>query len=183
MSAVERVNPVPVMIRLRWSEVMLAAHVGTMRRVFALQHDKAAAYGARDEGAWDNDINGAAAEMACAKWVNTYWNGTIGITSGHDVGGLIGVRSCTPGRRLILHPRDQNEAPFVLAWVRVPPLVELCGWMLASEGKQQEFWCDPSGTGRPAYFVPAGKLHSMATLREWADDNLRGLWEDIECAS
>ena len=64
-------------ISLTWPEIMLGVDAGVMRRVYALKSNKRGVYGASDESAWDNDINGAIAELACAKWANVFWSGTV----------------------------------------------------------------------------------------------------------
>jgi hypothetical protein len=177
MSAVEQgVNPAPVAIRLTAGQMCMASHISCLRRVSNIYQQRPHRYGQTSHN-WTGDVHGLCAEVATSSYLNLHWAGTLGDMKARDVGGLIEVRSCDPGRRLILHPEDADEAPFVLAWIDLPT-IKLCGWLLGSEAKQQEFWDDP-GTGRPAYFVPAGKLHSMTMLREWVDDNVRGLWEEI----
>jgi len=38
------------------------------------------------------------------------------------------------------------------------------GWILGAEGKRKEYWSDPTGKDRPAFFVPQSALHSPNEL-------------------
>lgn len=42
----------------------------------------------------------------------------------------------------------------------------IVGWICARAGKREEFWCDPTGCGRHAYFVPQSLLHDLDELRD-----------------
>jgi hypothetical protein len=39
------------------------------------------------------------------------------------------------------------------------------GWIYGAEGKQDMWWDDPTGKGRPAFFVP------QHALNEWKNDD------------
>jgi len=162
-----------VTIKLGYGQLSMASHVAVMRRASNMLKQIAPKHGATNgEGSWEIDINGCCAELAVARYLNLFWCGALNNFRARDVGGLVDVRSRSKHHyQLILHPDDPDDVPFVLVWAH-PPDFELTGWLLAREGKQQEFWSDPAG-GRPAFFVPKERLHPMAALREWVDDRVR----------
>jgi hypothetical protein len=159
----------PVVIRLTFGEMSMAAAIASLRYTSNIIKQRPHQHG---QTGYRWPVDSLCAEIALARHLNRYWNGDVNNTKERDVGGMIDVRSCEPGKRLILHPDDPDDVPFVLAWISVLPDVELVGWLLGRDGKQPEFWDDP-GTGRPAYFIPKGRLHDMAMLHDWADDRVR----------
>ena len=113
--------------------------------------------------------HGAIGEKAVAVACGLEWDGAIGDLSARDVGALQ-VRTTTHRQgRLILHPADQDGEAFILAVLGGATagyyLVELAGWIMARDGKVGENWCDPTGRGRPAFFVPRAALLPMSTVR------------------
>jgi len=170
-----------IAIKLTEGQISMASHIGVMRRISNLRRSTPPKHGAGNgEGSWEIDINGCCAELAVACYLNLFWCGSLNDYAARDVGGLVDVRSTMkPDRRLPLHPDDLDSVPFVLAWPR-PPLFsvyDLVGWTLARDGKRQEFWCDPTNNGRPAFFVPKNVLHPMPALREWTE-RMRSLTEE-----
>lgn len=64
--------------------------------------------------------------------------------------------------RLILHRDDADDARFALVTGQLGEY-SIRGWILGSEGKDDEWWGDPQG-GRPAYFVPQSALGEVKSL-------------------
>jgi hypothetical protein len=138
----------------------------TVQRIVAnLKDGREGRYGAvNGEGSFEYHWTGCLGEMAVAKHFNLFWAGALGNFDAADVGGIIQVRA--RGRsdgQLILHPKDNDAAPFVLALAPHPPLILLCGWVYARDGKKPNFWKDPAG-GRPAFFVPKDVLRPLEEL-------------------
>ena len=146
-------------IRLNWSEMLLGGLAGLIRRVNSLAKNLPEPYGWDDKrDPWSSDIRSACAEMAVAKHMNRYWVPADSAFSDldADVGGNIHVRSTRIRRgSLILHDRDK-PGWYVLVIDRMPEF-DIAGWIHTDDGIREEFYRDP-GTGRPAYFVPQGKL-------------------------
>jgi len=149
-------------ILLQWSEIMLGVNAGVMRRIYALKANKQGVYGASNESAWDNDINGAVAELACAKWANTFWNGTVGITTASDVGPWQVRSKVVDGHRLVVRPTDDEGAVFISALVLIPRVI-LCGWLLGREAKQDR-WLYTYPPKPPMYFIEDKHLNDMSSL-------------------
>ncbi len=113
------------------------------------------------------DVIGALCEYAVAKGLNLFWSGVRVnpfILPG-DVG-VLQVRGATdPAYRLIVHDCDRDDAVFVLViGDDRRSSFDIIGWIVASDAKRVEWYSDPSGKQRPAYFVPRTALHPIDTL-------------------
>jgi hypothetical protein len=155
-----------IVVTLTWPEICVAAQVATMRRVQNMKLGSARRYGDDDfDGVWQTDAISCLAEMAVAKHFDHFWCGAIGDYSAADAGPVFQVRSTEwASGRLILHPEDHDDAPYVLARVRQNK-VTLVGWVYGYEGKQQEYWSAPQAhPNRLAFFVPNDVLHDMVEI-------------------
>lgn len=149
-------------VRLTWPEIILAASIGTMRRINAVRKSREEPFGERPKASWNDDINGALAEMALAKHQNIFWSGTVGRVDLPDVGPLQ-VRSKTePDHRLVVTARDKDEDIFVSILVDLP-MCRLCGWMRGRDAKRAE-WIVPDPNKPIRHFVPNRLLEPMDTL-------------------
>lgn len=155
-----------MIVTLTWAEMQLAYLVAGQRRIMNMKKGLSGRYGAPEgEGSEELDLIAARGEMAVAKALNLFWTGTVGDYGAVDVGGMVEVRTRTKKwHALILHPGDNDNLPFVLADASSPPQIRLAGWIMARDGKRKEFWGDPSGKNRPAYFVDQEHLRPMEEL-------------------
>ncbi|MBT3677537.1 MAG: hypothetical protein HOG43_01970 [Flavobacteriales bacterium] len=121
---------------------------------------------------FDTDVKAAGAEMAVAKGLGKYWDGSVGrYKKEADIGKDIEVRMTsmrTP--KLIIRPNDSShpERKYVLVndmcQVGQKFRYELMGWMQCSHAMQEKFLTD-NGNGRPpAWFVPVGELRPMEDI-------------------
>ena len=149
-----------VAVHLEWPEVYRAAEVGIMRQVSACQKKRADCYGLNPADGWSAHIEGACGELAVAKYFDRFWSGTIGQVDQSDVGEYEVRTSDRQNARLILHPNDKDGARFFLVTGHAPDF-ELVGWIYARDGKRPEFWTDPTGKNRPAFFIPQSALHPI----------------------
>lgn len=109
-----------------------------------------------------SDLWGSIGELVIAKATGTYWHGDQGIPDrgAPDVGPWHVRTTWRTNGRLILHPEDRDDEPYVLVAPRNLPTLTIPGWCYGHEGKHPDHWTDP-GTGRPAYFVPATTLKPL----------------------
>lgn len=157
--------PEGIPVSLTLAEMLVASEVGKMRRCSALKHGRVETNNAPVDGGWDRHIEGAAAEMAVAKFAGIYWSGDVGdLWSKDDVGPYQVRASHHIDGRLILHEKDKDDRAFILA-TGVAPNFILRGWIMGRDGKKPEFWTDPTKGGRAAYFIPQSELHPMETLK------------------
>lgn len=150
-----------MIVTLTWSEVLIAAQAGSMRRVYALRNSVGAAHNGGPADPWDADIEGAAAELAVCKALGVFWSGLEVAGSDKRVGipdaGGVQVRSTRRlSGSLILHDGDADDDAFVLVVGRVPRL-DIKGWIYGRDGKRADFWRSES-VRCPAYFVPQSAL-------------------------
>ena len=105
-----------------------------------------------------NDVCGAAAELAVARWLGIPWSKSVGTFHREaDVGEDIDVRHTERhDGRLVLRRQDHPYRQFVLV-TGTPPNMVLQGHCRAEEVMVPEFWCDPNGFGG-AWFVPLSRL-------------------------
>jgi hypothetical protein len=158
----------PIEVRLAWSEVLFAAQAAAMRRVSGMKRNRAQLHGGGPscDALWQIDAIACLGEMALAKHLDRFWSAAIDDVLSADVGTFYQVRATEWGNgRLMLHPKDHDHMPYVLARVR-ENVVTLVGWVYGHEGKQQDYWTNPQ-VNRPerfAFFVPNETLHDMHDL-------------------
>lgn len=143
-------------VSLTKDELMQAVIVAAQRNVDNLFNNRKDAHGASRDNGWNLHIEGAAGEMAVAKYLNRYWYGNIGNLKANDVGSHEVRTTPKHENRLIVHKSDPDDRYFILV-TGLSPEFKIRGFMLGSDAKQEKYWSDPAG-GRPAYFVPAGDL-------------------------
>jgi hypothetical protein len=109
------------------------------------------------------DIRGAHCEFAASIMLNLYWRPSIGELKNRDVGGLVEVRSTVLGNgRLIVKPKDDDDAPFALILADMDTLrFRFGGWMFARDAKA---WPLNSDHGDPAHYVEQAKLWPRSDL-------------------
>ena len=152
-----------VAVRLSLAEIALAAGVGVRRQTSAIYHGRMPRYGDAGYTDWQSHVEGALAEFAVAKHLGRFWSGAHDNLRAADVGPYQ-VRSSTYLQAdLPLHPPDADHEVFILVVGR-NGAYDLRGWIVARDGKRLEWWGDPAGKNRHAYFVPADALHAMADL-------------------
>lgn len=143
-------------VELTLAETLLAAYAGAMRQVENLKKDRTPYHGAGDKQDWQLHLEGCLGEMALAKHLNVFWSGKGGFRA-PDVGELEVRTTRHENGRLILHPADSDDATFYLL-TGVNGTYDVRGHILGRDGKREEFWADPTGQGRGAFFVPQSHL-------------------------
>jgi hypothetical protein len=113
--------------------------------------------------AWAINIYGTMGEACVAKWGGLWWSGSLGDYQADDVQKLQ-VRTVDHSKkRLILHDDDKDDRPYVLVYAD-PPDFYIKGWIMGADGKDKQYWSDPQGTNRHAYFLPDDVLHNINEL-------------------
>ena len=139
------------------------AMVGVLRRVNGLHLARTDRHHGGPSEPWDADITGAAGEYVIAQYRRLDWALDFPANlSEHtaDVGDGIGVRSTHHANgHLILYPDDNDSHLFYCVTV-VGLSWRIAGWMLASEGKRDDFWRERGpGVRSPSWWVPQRYLH------------------------
>lgn len=151
-------------VTLTQEEIDRADAIGRARHNENLAVGRQDAYGAKKKGGLQLHFRGARGEYAVAKMLGISWTGNLSDLQAADVGPFQVRTTKHSAGRLILHPKDDDEDVFFLVIDRSPEF-KVMGWIEAASGKQEQFWSDPTGNDRHAYFVPQGALNPLAALR------------------
>jgi len=165
--------PMPVRVELSLQDMQVAAHIGVMRRIQGMSKGQNR-FGYSEDAPWETDIVGCQAELVVCRRYNLHWSGATPF--GRDVGDIIDVRSIrSADRRLILHPSDPDEVPFVLVLRshKYQPLFDLCGWVFAKDGKRDYPLKTLKENGEPAHYCDM--LRPMSELDPWVEANRKPL--------
>lgn len=158
-------------VMLTWAELTMAAHVGVLRRIKALQKGRKEPYGAVVD-TWGSDIEGAAGELVVARVLDRHWTGALDMGAGGDVGPVqVRTRAAKAGagdawhaaQHLPVHPEDSDDAPFVMVLGRDREY-EVVGWIYGRDAKQEQWWRAVAPGRTPSYWVPRSALHPVESL-------------------
>ena len=152
-------------ISLTPMEMTCAANTGVIRRVTSIQNKlNSGIYYSKEANLWQTDIEGACAELACAKALGIYWGAGVNTFKSADLGRKIQVRA-TAGRtnKLIIRDRDSDHDIFILV-VGSAPNYDVVGWIYGAAGKDPRWLGDANNIGKPAYFIPQQSLNPIEEL-------------------
>ncbi len=144
-------------ILLAQHEIEMAAQVGLRRQLEALQRNLPDRHGYNGRDGWTVHIEGAAGELAVAKTLGRFWNGSVNtFHNGGDVGKIQVRTRSKDDYDLIVREDDRDGDYFVLVTGCIPSF-EVRGWILGTDAKRPE-WLQTHGGREAAYFVPAAAL-------------------------
>lgn len=150
-----------VEITLSWHEAAMASEVGRLRQLASVKAGRVDQHGFIGDG-WSEHIEGACGELAVAKALNVYWDGSVDAFKRDDLPGLqIRTRS-QHAWDLIVRPNDADRSAWMLVTGRCPSYV-VRGWIYGHEAKRPD-WLRTHGGRPPAYFVPSVSLRPIAEL-------------------
>lgn len=150
------------MIELTPSEVALAAQIGSRRFIESKFSDRKEKIGASD--GWNNNIEGALAEVAFAKDMNLWFDPNLGKFGEPDVDDWH-VRSTKHEHgHLCIHPKE-NSGKFVLLVGQFNQW-EVKGWIAAEHARQEKYF-RTMRSDRPVacYWIPQNKLKIIEKIR------------------
>jgi len=140
----------------------MASEIGRLRQLAALKNHRVDQFGYNGLG-WTEHIEGACGELAVAKTLNTYWNGSVDTFKENDLPGIQVRTRSSHTYDLIVRPEDDDLAYWVLVTGRCPKYV-VRGYVTGEFAKQSR-WLHEYG-GRPAaYFVPQDQLQPISNLK------------------
>ena len=138
-------------------ECDFASHVGRTRQLEAMNKGLKHSYGYEGSG-WSNHIEGACGEMAVAKYLNRYWNGSVNtFKTGGDVGNVQVRMRRDHDHDLIIREADRDEDYFVLVTGQAPEF-RIGGYILAKDAKAMTEYFKTFDKRPKAWFIPANKL-------------------------
>jgi len=143
-------------IQLTTQELMQAGLVGVMRRVASIKAKLNKNVHAKKSN-WATDIDGAAAEMAFAKYKDTYWSGHVNSWKAADVG-VYHVRSTNYSNgHLIIRPNDPDGVIFVLV-IADAPYFRIVGTIPSDKAKLHAYRRDGTDGESDAWWIPQHHL-------------------------
>jgi hypothetical protein len=151
------------LVKLTSQEIGSGVRIGGLRHYFAIAQDKKDAYGYDGEHGWQLNIEGALGELAVAKFLNIYWDGSVNTWKANDLQG-IQVRTRSKNYYdLIVRDNDNDDAIYILA-IGKNGVYNVMGWINGIDAKKEE-WKQTYGDRPSAYFVPQSKLNDINTLK------------------
>ena len=121
-----------ITVTLTPDEIFTAANHGVYRRV-KMHEGKRENREQKERSIWDNEIEGACAELAWAKYWGQYWTGLSGLRS-QDAAGAEVKWTRYPDGGLIINENCKNHEVLVLA-KGFAPTFYFVGWITAGEGR------------------------------------------------
>lgn len=170
----------PVNVQLLPWEIWLATHAANTREAEAHRDGARPRYGAGTERSLEMHLAGCFCEVAVAKFLNLWWTGGWGDRDAIDVGNCVEVRGhmanidaqgrrWAPDASLVLHDEDRprEHLPHVSAIYlgRIEGAVGIVGWARPVDIWDKIEKTDPTGGGRPAYFVSVALLEDIRVLK------------------
>ncbi|MGD1524588.1 hypothetical protein [Vibrio harveyi] len=147
-------------VQLTMEEMTIVSVIAGLRRGESKTNGRKDNHDFNGDGAWDIEIEGAAAEMAYCKLRGKYWSGSVNSFKNADCGENVQIRHTVLEKgSLIVRDEDLDSHFYVLVTGRAP-LLKVCGWINGSDAKQEKFKRAPNGRV-PAYFVPQSALNSF----------------------
>ena len=142
------------------NEAAFCESVGHLRYTANLGRPNA--YGLKHDGR-DEEVLGAYGEYCVSLWLDRSWRAVVD-NPWSDIEGDVGrfqVRTTKNHRdpHLICHPRDSDEATFILVSRQSWDSFRIEGWTHGHVAKNDQWWSDKYSNGRPAFFVPATELY------------------------
>lgn len=150
------------LVTLTSQEVGSGVRIGGLRQYFALQQNKKDAYGYDGENGWQLNIEGALGEIAAAKFLNIYWDGSVNTWKANDLKDIQVRTRSKDYYDLIVRDNDSNDSIYILV-IGKNGVYNVIGWINGKDAKKQE-WKKTHGDRPAAYFVPQNKLNDMETL-------------------
>lgn len=142
-------------VTLEHYECGMAAQVGIARQLAAIRDGKRNAHGMTGLG-WDEHVEGAAGELAAAKALGIYWDGSVDTYKRPDVGPYQVRTRPRHDFDLIVRNGDADDEYFLLVTGQMPHY-RVHGVILARDAKRPE-WLKSYNNRTPAYFVPQENL-------------------------
>lgn len=148
-------------VTLSWNEVAMASDVGRRRQLSSLRQGLTDKHGFSGDG-WGAHIEGALGEMAVAKCLGIYWDGSVNTFKANDLPGLQVRTRSQHTYDLIIRRDDPPGDRYLLVTGRCPHY-SLRGWIAGADGQRPEYLAAHGGRER-AFFVPPSALHDISTL-------------------
>ena len=144
-------------VSLTPAEMLQGGIVGMRRRVDSILkklHDQAG-----DSNGWENEIEGALAEMAVAKAFGQYFDPNVGKYGEADVGEFhVRQTKYTDGHLRI--EKHETHGKYLLVTGAMGEYT-IRGWIDAEKARHEKFLCVKHKGRNPAYWIPQSELEPV----------------------
>lgn len=152
-------------ITLAAHELHMAATVGLRRQVSSVITGLQDRHGMNPEDGWRAHIEGACGELAVAKYLRKYWDGSVDTFRTLPDLGNVEIRTRSRhDYELIIRPDDDTEKYYVLVTGRAPHY-RIRGYILGAAARCDQ-WVQRHGGRSPAWFVPSQALIPLQKPKE-----------------
>lgn len=150
-------------VMISMQEMIYGTTIGAMRQYVSAKDGRKPAHGfdKTDQSPLGVHVDGAVAELAVAKVLGKYYDGTLNTFKKADIGTKVQVRHTVKHNyKLIIRPNDDPDHVFILVTGEAP---ELCvrGWSYGRDVMKDEYKQDPNNRNSPAWFVPQNALRKV----------------------
>lgn len=125
-----------MLVTLKWFEIAMAAEVGVRRKVESMRKSLKPLHEFAGHHSFDIDIMGACGELAVAKLMRLYWDGSVGTFKANDLQGWqVRTRISTHYEGLVLRDNDRDEDNTILVVASLPSF-DVLGYVNNARGKR-----------------------------------------------
>ena len=152
-------------VKLTPHEVIMAAGVGIRRQVSALAANRRDRHGLNPEDGWRVHIEGANGELAVAKYLGKYWDGSVDTFKSLPDLGNVEIRTRSRHTYDLIIRTDDDPAKFYILVTGIAPNYRVRGWIKGENARRDE-WLQTHGGREAAWFVPADALTPINREKE-----------------
>lgn len=149
-------------VKLTNFEIFMAGTVGLRRRINSIGSVETNKVKNKDFG-WHIDIESSCAELAAAKALDLYWNGSVNTFKLPDLSKLQIRYTNRKNGRLIIREGDKDSEVFLLVTGETPNYT-IVGFIKGCDAKKDE-WKDDPNNAMEAWFVPQSALKNPLLLK------------------
>lgn len=149
----------PGTVRLEPYEVDMAAGVGLRRQLDALHRGCGDRHGIDPEDGWRAHIEGACGELAVARFLGMYWDGSTNTFRSRPDLGPVEVRTRSRESYDLIVRKDDDPLKIYVHVTGRAPEFRVRGFIRGADARRDAWW--QIHGGRPgAWFVPSGDLRT-----------------------
>jgi len=148
-------------VRLEPHELLMGAEVAIRRRVASLERGLQDRYGYNGDHTWEQEITSSLAELAVAKALGRYWDGSVNTFKRGDVSRLQVRFTLHAEGRLIIRAEDADQDVFVLVIGLGPREFHVAGWIRGRDGRKPQWLTRPDPGRLHCWAVPQDALRPV----------------------
>jgi hypothetical protein len=142
----------------------MAASVGLRRQVSAISANRKDRHGLNPDDGWRVHIEGACGELAAAKFLGRYWDGSVDTFRSLPDLGNVEIRTRSKHSYDLIIRDDDDPQKFYVLVTGTAPFYRVRGWIKGENARKDE-WKQTHGGREAAWFVPASALNTTWKAR------------------